>query len=245
MSTAGMTEQIAEASPRFRARIVGVIYLIFFLTAILGEFFTRQAGISGISALPVDAAATAHSILANEASYRLGWAIGLISTACYIAVTALFYQMFRPVSRSVALLAAVFGLVAQAINAFASVFQLAPLVILGGSAYLSVFDVKQLQALALMFLNLNAQFGNVVLVFAELFQLLVGYLIVRSTFLPRILGVLVALAGLGWLTFLAPPLANSLLSYLEVLGFLGEVPLMLWLLVIGVNSQRWNEQASA
>ena len=95
---------------------------------------------------------------------------------------------------------------------------------------MSVFNVKQLQALALMFLTLNAQ---------------VGYLIFRSTFLPRILGVLVAFAGLGWLTFLSPPLANYLSPYIQMLGVLAEGSLMLWLLVIGVNAQRWKDQASA
>jgi hypothetical protein len=224
--------------------MTGVVYLLFFVTAILGEVFTRQAGISVISVVPGDAAATAQSILTHEASYRVGWALGLISTACYVAVTALFYQLFRPVSRSLALVAAFFGLVGCAITAFGSLFQLAPLVVLGNSPYMTVFTVAQLQALAMLFLNLNAQVGSIALVFFGLFQLLVGYLIVRSAFVPRILGALIALAGLGWLTFLSPPLANSLLTYLEVLGFLGEVPLMLWLLVVGVNARRWEGQAS-
>jgi Domain of unknown function (DUF4386) len=245
MSTAVTTERIDVVSPRARARVTGVVYLLFFLTAILGEVFARQAGVSGISAVSGDAAATAHSILAHEASYRLGWALGLISTACYVAVTALFYQLFKPVSRSLALLAAFFGLVGCAITAVGSLFQLAPLVVLGGSPYLSVFDAQQLQALALLSLNLNAQVGSIALVFFGLFQLLIGYLIFRSTFLPRILGALMALAGLGWLIFLWPPLANSLLTYLEVLGFLAEASLMLWLLVIGVNAQRWKQRASA
>ena len=240
-----MTERIAAISTRAKARITGVVYLLFFLTAILGEFFTQQAGISGLSALPGDAATTAHSILMHETAYLLGFALGLISTACYVAVTALFYQLFQPVSRSLSLLAAFFGLMGCAITAFGSLFQLAPLVVLGGSPYLSVFTVKQLQAMALMFLNLNAQVGSIALVFFGLFQLLIGYLIFRSTFLPRILGALMAFAGLGWLIFLSPPLANYLLTYLEVLGFLAEASLMLWLLVMGVNSQRWNELASA
>ncbi len=244
MSTAVMTDQMAEVSPRLRARVTGVVYLLFFLTAILGEVFTQQAGISSISAAPGDAAATATSILAHEASYRVGWALGLISTACYVAVVGLFYQLFRSVSRSLAVLAAFFGLMGCAITAFGSLFQLAPLIVLGGSPYLSAFDVQQVQALALLLLNLSAQVSNIALVFFGLFQLLIGYLIVRSTFLPLVLGALIALAGVGWLTFLAPPLANSLLTYLEVLGFFGEVPLMLWLLVIGVNAQRWQEQAS-
>ncbi len=239
-----VTQRIAAASPRARARITGVVYLLFFVTAVLGELFTQQAGISGFR-VSGDAAATAHTILTHESSFQLGFALGLISIACYVAVTALFYQLFKPVSRSLSLLAAFFSLVGQVIMASGSLFQLAPLVVLGGSPYLSVFNVKQLQALALMFLNLNAQVGNIALVFDGLFLLLIGYLIFRSTFLPRILGVLTAFAGLGWLTILSPPLATFLLPSIEVLGVLAEGSLMLWLLVIGVNAQRWNEQASA
>jgi hypothetical protein len=82
------------------------------------------------------------------------------------------------------------------------------------------------------------------LVFFGPYCLMLGYLIFRSTFLPRILGVLMALAGLGWLTFLSP-LANYLSTYLKVLGFLAEASLMLWLIVKGVNLQRWKEQANA
>ena len=101
------------------------------------------------------------------------------------------------------------------------------------------------QALALMFLNLNAETPDIYLVFFGLFNLLIGYLIFRSTFLPRILGVLMALSGLGWLTFLSPPMANYVFSYIAVLGILAEALLMLWLLVKGVDVQRWKERASA
>jgi len=194
-----VTERIAAASPRFRARITGVVYVLFFLTAIFGALVTPT---------------TANTILAHEASFRLGFALSLISTACYVAVAALFYQLFKPVNRSVALLAAFFGLMGCAITAVGSLFQLAPLVVLGGSQYLSAFKAEQLQALAQMLLDLNAQAGSIALVFFGVFQLLIGYLIFRSTFLPRMLGALIALAGLGWLTFLSPPLANSLLTYL-------------------------------
>ena len=83
------------------------------------------------------------------------------------------------------------------------------------------------------------------MVFFGVYCLLIGYLIFRSAFLSRILGVLMALAGLGWLTFLSPPLANRLSPYNLVLGFLAELALMLWLLARGVNVQRWKEQASA
>ena len=122
---------------------------------------------------------------------------------------------------------------------------LAALVVLGGAQYLSVFKVEQLQALALMFLKLNAQAYNIGIVLFGFYCLLIGYLIYRSTFLPRILGALMAFAGLGWLTFLSPPLANYLSPYILAPGLLGEGSLTLWLLVIGVNVQRWKEQASA
>jgi hypothetical protein len=239
MSTAGMTERIAEASPHPIARITGVVYLLYFLTAVLGEFFLKGLVVDG------DAAATATNILAHQPLYRLGLATGLIATACYIAVTTLFYELFKPVNRSLSLVAAFFSLVGCAILAFGGLFQLAPLVVLGGSPYLSVFKVEQLRALAQMFLQLNTEAANIYLVFFGFYDLLIGYLIFRSAFLPRILGVLMALAGLGWLTFLSPPLGNHLSPYNLVLGFVAELLLMLWLLVMGVNVQRWNAQASA
>ena len=107
-----------------------------------------------------------------------------------------------------------------------------------------MFKLEQLQALALMFLNLNAQAGYTEIIFFGLFDIVIGYLIFRSTFLPRFLGVLMVIAGLGWLTFLSPALANHLSRYVDVLGFVAELLLMLWLLVMGVNVQRWKEQAS-
>jgi hypothetical protein len=239
MNTPVTMERIAEASPRPSARITGVVYLLYFLTAILGEFFLRGLVVDG------DAAATANNLLAHQPLFRLGWATGLISTACYIAVTALFYGLFKPVNRSLSLVAAFLSLAGCTILAFSSLFQLAPLVVLGGSQYLSVFTVEQLRALALMFLELSAQAVNICFVFFGFYCLLIGYLIFKSAFLPRILGVLMAFAGLGWLAFLSPPLANYLLTYIEVIGILAEASLMVWLLVMGVNLQRWKEQANA
>src|SRR6202050_103275 len=239
MNTPVMMERNAEASPRPRARITGVVYLFYFLTAVLGVFFMGGIVVDG------DAAATATNLLAHESLFRLGLATGLVATAGYIALTALFYGLLKPLNRSLSLLAAFFSLVGCAILAFASLFQIAPLVVLGGSPYLSVFKVEQLRALALMFLELNTQANNICVAFFGVYCLLIGYFIFKSFFLPRILGVLMALAGLGWLTFLSPPLANHLSPYNLVLGFLAELSLMLWLLVMGVNVQRWQEQAGA
>jgi len=239
MAAALMMERIAEASPRPRARIIGAVYLLYFLTAIFGMFFLKGLVVVG------DAAATANNILAHQPLFRLGLATGLIATACYVAVTALFYNLFKPVNRSLSLLAAFFSLVGCAILAFASLLQLAPLVVLGGGQYLSVFKAEQLRALASLFLELYGQGVNICFVFFGVYCLLIGYLIFKSAFLPRILGVPLALAGLGWLTFLSPPLANYLSPYIQIFGFLAELALMLWLLVMGVNVQQWKEQASA
>ena len=232
-------ERIAEASPRPSARITGVVYLLYFLTAISGELFMKGLVVAG------DTAATANNILAHQPLFRLGLAISLISTACYIAVTAFLYGLFKPVNRRLSLLAAFFSLVGLAILAFSSLFQLASLVVLGGSSYLSAFNVNQLRALTLMFFEMNTQAVDISLVFFGFYCLLIGCLIFRSAFLPRILGVLMVLAGLGWLTFLSPPLANYLSPYILVLGFLAELLLCLWLLVMGVDVQRWKEQAGA
>jgi len=234
-----MTNQIAGASPGPKARITGVVYLLYFLTAILAEVFMKGIVVSG------DAAATANNIQAHEPLFRLGLGTGLIATAWYIAVTALLYELFKPVNRSVSLVAAFLSLVGCAIQAFGSVFQLAPLVISGSNADLSAFKPEQSQALALILFKLDSQAQTITLVFFGLYCLLIGYLIFKSTFLPRILGVLMVLAGLGWLTFLAPPLANALSPYVLVLGFLAELSLMLWLLVKGVNVERWKQQAAA
>src|SRR5271169_4506321 len=121
-NTSVMMERTAEASARPSARITGLVYLVYFLTAVLGELFMRGLVVDG------DAAATANNILAHAALFRLGLATGLIATGCYIAVTALFYGLFKPVNRSLALVAAFFSLVGCAILAFGSLFRIAPLV---------------------------------------------------------------------------------------------------------------------
>jgi Domain of unknown function (DUF4386) len=234
-----MIERIAEAAARPMARITGVVYSLYFLTGVSGELFIRGMIVSG------DPAATATNILAHERLFRLSFAVGLIATALYISVTVLFYGLFKPVNKTVALLAAFLSLAGCVIQVVGSLFRVAPYVLLDGSPYLSAFKLDQLQAMALVFIKLNVQATYIYLVFFGMFNLSIGYLIFKSAFLPRILGLLMALSGLGWLTFLSPPLANQLLTYIEVLGILAEASLMLWLLVKGVNVERWKEQASA
>lgn len=240
MSTAAVTGRIAEASPRFKARIAGVFYLLTILTGIFAQGF-----VSGRLVVDGNAAATATNILTHKSLFQSGFTVYLIEMACQIAVTALFYDLLKPAGKIVSLLAAFLGLTGCVIKTFSRLFYIAPLFVLGGANYLGVFSREQLQGLALLFLKVNDRGAAIALAFFGFYALLTGYLIVRSTFLPRFLGVWSALAGLGWLTFLYPPLGYRLFPYLAAFGFLGAVALILWLLVFGVNEQRWREQASA
>ena len=240
MGAAVMTEQIAETSPRRKARITGVFYLLTILTGIFAQGF-----VSGRLVVDGDAAATATNILAYKSLFQLGFAVYLVEMACQIAMTALFYDLLNPAGRSLSLLAAFFGLTGCVIKTVSRVFFIAPLFVLGGAHYLSVFSAEQLQALALLFLKVNDHGAAIALVFFGFYALLTGYLIIRSTFLPRILGVVSVLGGLGWLSFLYPPLGYRLFPYIAALGLLGAASLVLWFLVFGVNEQRWKEQSSA
>jgi hypothetical protein len=238
MRTPEMPQPIRETSPLFEARITGVLYLLTILTGIFSQgFVSERLVVSG------DAVATATNILTHKIFYELGFTFYLIEMACQIAVTALFYDLLRPVNGSLSLVAAFLGLAGCVIKMVSRLFYIAPLLILGGAHYLNVFDQKQLQALALLFLKVNDRGAGIALAFFGFYALLTGWLIIRSTFLPRILGWLSVVGGLGWLTFLYPPLGYRLFLYLAAFGILAAGALILWLLVFGVNEQRWSEQA--
>lgn len=239
MSAVVMTDRrAAEASPRRKARTAGVLYLLEGAPAVFQQSVIAGLIVSG------DAAATATNVLAHEPLFRLWFAAALLAVACHIAYTVLFYDLFKPVNRTVALLAASVSLVACALQAFAALFQLVALLVLGGGSSLGALTQGQGQALALLFLNLHTQAFNIYLIFFGFWLLPTGYLILRSAFFPRIIGALVMLDGLGWATFLWPPLATSLYPIISVVAALAEIPLALWLLVVGVNVHRWQEQAS-
>jgi hypothetical protein len=233
-----MTKRIAEASPRFKARMAGVSYLLGSLTSVFGQMV-----VLGMLVVPASATATAANILSHQSLFRLGFVASLMTVPFHLIWAVLFYGLFKPVNRSVSLLAGFVMLLGCAMWALSSLFHLAPLLLLQGSS-LSAFAPEQLQALALILLKLNAQAYDIGLVFFGFWCVLIGYLIFRSTFLPRIIGVLEVLAGFGYLTLLWRPLAHYLYPYNLALAGPGEISLMLWLLVKGVNEQRWKEQAS-
>lgn len=239
-----MMERISEASPRFKARIAGVLWLMVIAGGVTAFVIRSPMIVRG------DAGATATNILASESLFRLGFAADLIAGVCYMGVTVLLYGLLKPVSRSLSLLAAFFGLAGIAIGTATSLTQLASLVLLGSGQDSSAFTTTQLQAMALMSLRLSFQGFILAMVFFGFQCLLIGCLIVRSTFLPRILGVLLAIGGSSYVissfaTFLAPAFGARLSPFILPAALLGEGSLTLWLLVIGVNEQRWKEQATA
>ena len=225
--------------PRARARTAGVFYVLEGATSAFGALHVvSEVTVSGNSA------ATAASVLGHQPLMWSGFGIALVAVACHVIYTVLFYELFTPVSRTVALIAAAISVVAAAIQAGAALFQAAPLLILRNSGYLNAFTVKQRDALALAFLKLNMQTFDIYLVFFGLWLTLIGYLIVRSTFIPTIVGVLAACGGLCYLILLAPPLASYLYPYYLAPDVIGEPVLLLWLLIVGLNPGQWHQQAA-
>lgn len=242
MDTGVTIGSIREASPRLQARMAGIF-------AWIGTTEGFAIWVRGRLVVDGDPAATAHNILAHEMLYRWGFVGDVISVVAFIIYTVLLYDLFRPVSRRLSLLAAVSNLVGFPIQLSIGVFLLASLAVLKGAHSLSAVDVAQSQALALMFLNLYGDGYAISMVLFGFWNLLTGYLIFRSTFLPRILGVLLAISGLcyqidNFSGFLWPAFQAHLEPYILLPG-VAELLLALWLVVMGVNEQRWREQASA
>jgi Domain of unknown function (DUF4386) len=224
------------------ARIAGGLFLLSFVAGGFGEAYVPSKLI-----VSDDATVTANNIHILGSLFRWGFAGYLVEATCDIALTLILYKLLRPVSKDLALLAAFFGLVGTAEFAAAEIFYLAPSLILGGAGYLKTFSPDQLNTLALLSLKLFGYGGAMFTVFYGVGWVLRGYLIFRSGYLPKILGVLMTLGGLAFITrnfllVLTPAYAPDSLLLLMVPGGLA---LAAWLLVRGVNVQRWKEEANA
>jgi hypothetical protein len=244
MSTAVVTGRVAEASPRLMARIAGLLYLIVIVGGIFAEIFVR-----GRLVVLGDAAATAHNIVTHELLYRLGFGAEIFYCACNVPLTLIFYALFKVVNRNVAWLVVFFSLVGTAVESVSLLDHFAPLILLGSGHYLSAFTAEQLGAAAYISLQLFEYGFAICLVFFGFYCLSLAYLIFRSTFFPRIIGALLVIEGLLYLinsfaNFLAPGIAARVFPYLAA-SAVAEISLCLWLLVMGVNVQRWRQQASA
>jgi hypothetical protein len=238
-------DSIADTSPRRLARMAGALYLI---NIVLGAF-----AISIVPAMIVvsgDAAATAHNIQTHELLYRLGLVAHVVVTVTNVPLAVIFYDLFKVVNRRLALLDACFILVATAIEASGLLNQFAPLVLLGGGPYASALPAAQLQALAYMPGALSSIDYSIHTLFFGFDIIVFAYLVLRSTFLPRAIGVLLAIDGLAYLVYsfaylLAPGFAAHLVPWIQLPALIGEGSLCLWLLVVGVNVERWKEWAGA
>ena len=233
-----MTLPTNISSPRVLARFIGLFHLIVIVGGVVA-----QGLISNRLIVFSSAATTATNILANRNLFQIGLTIFLIEMAANVATTTLFYELLRPVSKSVSLLSTGWGLTGCIIKTFARAFYIVPLFVLGGTSVLSSFSSEQLQSIALVLLRLNGQGANLALPFFGLEWVLRGYLITRSTYLPRWLGVLSFISGLGWLTYFYPPLGSRLFVILALIALTQSAALIFWLLVFGVNEERWKERA--
>jgi hypothetical protein len=238
-------ELIASASPRRLSRIAGALYLV----NIVGGAFAIGI-VPALVIVPGDAAATAHSIRAHEPLYRLSLVAHLVVTVTNVPLAVIFYDLFRVVNRRLALLVAFFTLVGTAVEAAGLLDQFAPLVLLGGGPYAGAVPAAQLQALAYAPGQLSAVGYSVVEVFFGCYALCLSALILGSRLLPAPIGVLMAVDGVAYLVYsfaemLAPGFAAHLIPWILLPSLLGEGSLCLWLLLAGVDVERWWERASA
>ena len=239
-----MTDHTVNSSPKLCARIGGALYLIIIVIGLFGEAFVRDRLIvSG------DAAATAANIMSHESLWRFHIAAELFLLICAVALLLILYALLRPVSRDLALLAVFINLVSIGIEAATTMYLLQALFPLGNAGYLKAFTREQLYAMASLSLKSHSYGFSVSLIFFGCFCLIIGYLIFRSGYLPKAVGVLMQIAGLCYLTnsfalVLSPAFANRLFPAILLPAFVGEASLCLWLLVKGVNVPKWQEQVS-
>jgi hypothetical protein len=229
---------------RAQARLAGWLYLVVIGAGFFAEFYSR-AGLT----VRGNPAATAQNIMAHEMVFRAGLAADIAGTAAYVAITAILYVLLRPVDRTVSLMAACFSLVGCAGMCADMLTHVAPMILLGGAPYLNAIPANELQALVLTSLRMHAFGYLIVMVFFGFYCALLGYLVFRSGFLPRLIGVLLAFAGVcdvsrSFAVILALPLPAALDTVFSIAALAGEGSLALWLAVIGLNPSAWQSRES-
>jgi Domain of unknown function (DUF4386) len=233
----------AETSPLIKARVAGLLLLI---VAILGPFSVIYVPSTLI--VPGDAIATADNIRASEGLFRLGIVSDSLIFLIEIVLTVLLYVLLRPVSRPLSLVAAFARLAMTVVMGVNLLPYFTALLLLSGAGYLTAFEPAQSDALALVFLNAHGYGVFIWQLFFGLHLFVLGYLIFKSGYFPRILGILVIVGSLGYLidaygNILFPNNAEIFGVVVGVTAIFGELPFFLWLLIKGVNVQRYNERA--
>jgi Domain of unknown function (DUF4386) len=215
------------------------VYLAVIVLGIFGEAFVR-----GTLVVSGDATATANAIAASESLWRVGIAGDLLMHVLDLPMILLLYVLLRPVSETLALLATFLNLIQTAVLVANKLNLLAPILLLENTGGLNAFSPEQLHALSYLAIKAHGYGFGVGLIFFGFACLCRGYLIFKSGYFPRFLGVLMALAGLGYLSnslalLLAPALASALFPAVLAPAFVGELSLALWLTFKGVNVQQW------
>ncbi len=233
------------SSPRVRARLAGVLYVLCIVCGFYAEMVVRAKLI-----VPSDAVATAHNILSAPGLYRLGFFADVSAMGLGLLSAVIFYTLLKPVSRGLALTVLVLDVVSNAISICGAVLLYAPLTFLQRPELLAAFSEAQRQSLALLSIHLYELSYALNLAFFSGSCILTGYLIFRSTFLPRVLGVLLALAGACYLVnsfvdFMPQGYADWLFPWILLPSALGEAAVALWLLFAGVNAKKWAEVDAA
>jgi hypothetical protein len=232
-------------SPRQLAAVAGTLYLV---NIVLGAF---ALGVVPAMLAAPDAAAMLDNIRTHELLYRLGLAAHVVVAVTNVPLALLFYELFKAVNRRLALLDAFFILVATAVEAAGLINQFAPLVLLGSGSDTSAPAAAHLLALAYAPGGALSSVGySLHTVFFGFDILIIAYLVLRSGFLPGAIGVLLAIDGLAYLIYsfaslLAPGFAAQLVPWIQLPALIGEGSLCLWLLVVGVDVERWKAWASA
>jgi hypothetical protein len=238
MTANAMTRPERPASVQRTARTAGLLYLILAVGGGFAEFFVRRAIV-----VRGDAEATVANLMASTPIFRLGIVAELVGQVVFVLLVMALYRLLGGIDRRQARLMVTFVVLAVAITCLNMLNQFAPLLLLSGAPYLGAFDTAQLHALVLVFLDLQHAGYLIAQVFFGLWLLPLGILVFRSGFLPRAVGVLLVVACAGYLAdvalfFLAPGFGLVLSEF----TFVGELALMLWLLVFGVNVERWTKR---
>ena len=232
-----MITQTAEISPLVRARVAGALYLVanifapFTLLYLPSRFIVRG-----------DAAATANNVIASESLFRFGIVGNLFTFIANIFLALALYQLLKVVNKNMASLMVILFLVGVPIAMLNELSQLAILQLLGGADYLKAYPTDQLQALAYLLLRLHDQGLLIAHIFFGLWLLPMGYLVFKSGFIPRIVGVLLVITGVGYVVQSFAAFLGYNVNIILFTG-LGELVFLLWLLIKGVNVEQWKKRA--
>jgi hypothetical protein len=236
---------IDASRARFLARIGGLLYLIIIVIGATGEAVVR-----GRIVVPGNAAATVANLRSLEWLWRLGVAGELVLLICAIFLAVILYILLRPVSRDVALTAVFFNLICIAIEGVAAVFLAAALFPLAGAPHLTALAPEQTHAVALLAIRSHSTGFGIALIFFGVECVILGYLIYRSGYMPRPIGVLMAIAGVcyainSFALLLSPVLSSRLFPAILLPPLIAELSFALWLVVKGVKVAKWEERAQS